>query len=73
MFYLADSKVAEYQAAFELKPAFEGEKICHPISGQTLGCISNEMFINCPTSVWKASMYLFYFSIFRMTYNIYYV
>lgn len=73
LFYLADSKVAEYQAAFALKPAFEGEKICHPISGKTLGCISNEMFINCPTSVWKASMYLFFFSIFLITHNLYYV
>uniref|UniRef100_A0A336MYG6 CSON009644 protein n=1 Tax=Culicoides sonorensis TaxID=179676 RepID=A0A336MYG6_CULSO len=54
-FAIVDTKADEYKAAFELKPAFEGEKICHPISGKTLGCISNEIFLNCPAGVWKAS------------------
>ncbi|XP_063701636.1 uncharacterized protein LOC134831756 [Culicoides brevitarsis] len=54
-FAMADSKADEFKAAMELKPAFEGEKICHPISGTTLGCISNEIFINCPAGIWQGS------------------
>jgi hypothetical protein len=31
-----------------MKPSFEGEIICHPITGYVLGCINTEMFKRCP-------------------------
>lgn len=56
-FEMVDSKKDEFNEAFALKPSFEGEKICHPISGQVLNCVHNEMFLNCPANVWLESKY----------------
>ncbi|XP_063696441.1 general odorant-binding protein 66-like [Culicoides brevitarsis] len=52
---MAESRADEFKTGYEHKPSFEGEKMCHPISGRVLSCMTNERFINCPSSVWKTS------------------
>lgn len=52
-FQVADTKASEWQQAFALPPGFDGDKVCHPISGETLGCVMNEMFLSCPDSIYK--------------------
>ncbi|EAT37338.1 AAEL010662-PA [Aedes aegypti] len=31
-----------------LEPSFEGEKICHPISGAIMRCMNKNLFLMCP-------------------------
>lgn len=57
MLHPADTKALEFEEAFAMKPAFDGERICHPISGFVLNCMVNELFINCPANIWKSSEY----------------
>uniref|UniRef100_A0A336MLH1 CSON002761 protein n=1 Tax=Culicoides sonorensis TaxID=179676 RepID=A0A336MLH1_CULSO len=52
---MAETRAQEFNTVYTSKPAFEGEKMCHPVSGRVLSCITNEKFINCPTSVWKGT------------------
>lgn len=52
-FQVADTKETEWQQAFALPPGFDGDKVCHPISGETLGCVMNEMFLTCPDNIYK--------------------
>ncbi|XP_058126545.1 uncharacterized protein LOC131267639 isoform X1 [Anopheles coustani] len=54
-FELAESKKEEIEAGAKLEPSFEGEKICHPISGVVLRCMGMMMFAQCPSTVFNGS------------------
>lgn len=47
-FKMAESKMDEIEAGAKLEPSFEGEKICHPISGTIMRCMGMMMFAKCP-------------------------
>jgi len=49
----ASAKSEDFKISFALHPAFEGEKICHPISGAVVSCIQAGFFTKCPSSRWK--------------------
>jgi hypothetical protein len=46
--FIAMSKSAEFQQAANQKKSFEGEILCHPITGYVIGCMNTEMFKRCP-------------------------
>lgn len=52
-FQVADTQATSWNEAFALPPGFEGDKVCHPISGETLGCVFNEIYLNCPVAIYK--------------------
>lgn len=52
-FSAAESKSEDFKVSFALHPAFEGEKICHPISGAVMSCVDAAFFVNCPGTLWK--------------------
>nr|4IJ7_A Chain A, Odorant binding protein-8 [Anopheles gambiae]4IJ7_B Chain B, Odorant binding protein-8 [Anopheles gambiae]4KYN_A Chain A, Odorant binding protein-8 [Anopheles gambiae]4KYN_B Chain B, Odorant binding protein-8 [Anopheles gambiae]4KYN_C Chain C, Odorant binding protein-8 [Anopheles gambiae]4KYN_D Chain D, Odorant binding protein-8 [Anopheles gambiae] len=54
-FELAEKKMDEIEAGAKLEPSFEGEKICHPISGTILRCMGMMMFAQCPASVFNVN------------------
>lgn len=54
-FKMAESKMDEIQAGAMLEPSFEGEKICHPISGTILRCMGMNLFVKCPAGVYNES------------------
>lgn len=56
-FQIADMKAREWQEVFALPPGFDGDKVCHPISGEVLGCIINEIFLECPDNIYKKCKY----------------
>lgn len=41
-------KINEMKESALMKPSFEGEVICHPISGYVFGCMNTELFKRCP-------------------------
>lgn len=50
-----EARSEDYKVSFALHPAFENEKICHPISGAVMSCIDAAFFVNCPSNLWKPS------------------
>lgn len=54
-FAYTDTKQEEFKIAFALQPAFEGEKICHPVSGTVLPCIKARTFAACPAGMWSSN------------------
>ncbi|XP_065076002.1 general odorant-binding protein 67-like [Ochlerotatus camptorhynchus] len=54
-FKMAESKMDEIEAGAKLEPSFEGEKICHPISGTILRCMGMNLFAKCPAGVYNES------------------
>ncbi|XP_065075908.1 general odorant-binding protein 66-like [Ochlerotatus camptorhynchus] len=52
-FQQADDNMAEIEAGAKLKPSYKGEKICHPISGSILRCMSMKLFTKCPSDLFK--------------------
>ncbi|XP_055529507.1 general odorant-binding protein 67-like [Wyeomyia smithii] len=54
-FKMAESMMDQIEAAAKLEPSFEGEKICHPISGTIMRCMGMNMFVKCPPGVYRES------------------
>ncbi|KFB40311.1 AGAP007287-PA-like protein [Anopheles sinensis] len=54
-FKMADSMKDEIDAGAVLKPAFEGEQICHPISGTILACMGMTLFAKCPARLFTVN------------------
>uniref|UniRef100_A0AAG5DBP5 OBP47-like domain-containing protein n=1 Tax=Anopheles atroparvus TaxID=41427 RepID=A0AAG5DBP5_ANOAO len=54
-FQLVDAQREEIEAGAKLTPAFEGEQICHPISGTILACMGMTLFADCPAKLFTVS------------------
>ncbi|XP_055609571.1 general odorant-binding protein 68-like [Uranotaenia lowii] len=52
-FKMAESMKDVIEAGSKLEPSFEGEMICHPISGTILRCMGMNLYANCPASIYK--------------------
>ncbi|XP_055630201.1 general odorant-binding protein 68-like [Toxorhynchites rutilus septentrionalis] len=49
----ADGNKEEIEAGAKLLPSYEGEKICHPISGNILRCMRMKLFTKCPAGIFR--------------------
>jgi hypothetical protein len=47
----------EFADAAALPPSFDGEMVCHPISGYMMKCLSQELFKSCPDKMSKFEGY----------------
>uniref|UniRef100_A0A182RTY5 OBP47-like domain-containing protein n=2 Tax=Anopheles funestus TaxID=62324 RepID=A0A182RTY5_ANOFN len=54
-FKMADKMKDEIEAGAKLTPAFEGEQICHPISGTLLACMGMTLFAECPAKLFTVN------------------
>uniref|UniRef100_A0A182WJM0 OBP47-like domain-containing protein n=1 Tax=Anopheles minimus TaxID=112268 RepID=A0A182WJM0_9DIPT len=54
-FKMADSIKDEIEAGAKLTPAFDGEQICHPISGTILACMGMTLFAECPAKLFTVN------------------
>ncbi|XP_049539597.1 general odorant-binding protein 67-like [Anopheles darlingi] len=54
-FGMADSIKEEIDAGAKLTPAFDGEQICHPISGTILACMGMTLFAECPAKLFTVN------------------
>uniref|UniRef100_A0A182QPQ2 OBP47-like domain-containing protein n=1 Tax=Anopheles farauti TaxID=69004 RepID=A0A182QPQ2_9DIPT len=54
-FKMADAAKDEIEAGAKLTPAFDGEQICHPISGTILACMGMTLFGACPAELFTVN------------------
>nr|XP_040224657.2 uncharacterized protein LOC120950581 [Anopheles coluzzii] len=54
-FKMADSIKDEIEAGAKLTPSFDGEQICHPISGTILACMGMTLFAECPAKLFTVN------------------